>query len=65
MRRIRSERCAHWWERRTPGKRYVNARGQCTRMVAHPSGYCKEHRYGYRWSEQHEAKYRKDKAVPR
>lgn len=48
-------RCNHWWERRTPGKRYVNARGQCTRTTAHPSGYCKEHRYGYRWSSEQEA----------
>ncbi len=38
------KRCAYWWERRTPGARYVNARGQCKRMTGHDSGYCSEHR---------------------
>lgn len=38
------QRCAYWWERRTPGKRYVNARGQCKRYTGHPSGYCADHR---------------------
>jgi hypothetical protein len=39
-------RCGHWWERRTPGRRYVNARGQCKRETWHPTGYCSEHRAG-------------------
>jgi hypothetical protein len=52
---LRVERCAHWWERRSKGRRYVNARGQCKRTTAHPSRYCKEHRYGYRWSAEQEA----------
>jgi hypothetical protein len=44
-------RCAHFWERKPSGCRYVTARGQCKRTTAHPSGYCKEHRYPYRWQE--------------
>ena len=51
--------CAHWWERRSAGRRYVNARGQCSRETWHPSGYCKEHRYAYRWSDEDEAKWTK------
>lgn len=54
-----SQRCQNWWERRTPGKRYVNARGQCKRMTAHPSGYCSTHRYSYRWTEKQEAEYQR------
>lgn len=47
-------RCADWWERRSLGRRYVNARGQCKRLTAHPSGYCKAHRFGYRWTDEQE-----------
>lgn len=42
--RSKATRCAYFWERRTPGKQYVNARGQCKRTTAHPSGYCSAHR---------------------
>lgn len=41
----RAKQCAYWWERRTDGRRYVNARGQCKRTTAHPSGYCNDHKY--------------------
>lgn len=37
-------RCAHWWERKPKGLRYVTARGQCKRTTRHPSGYCSTHR---------------------
>lgn len=47
--------CADWWERRSAGRRYVNARGQCKRETWHPSGYCKAHRYSWRWNEEKEA----------
>ena len=40
----RSQPCAYWWERRSKGNRYVNARGRCKRMTAHPSHYCLAHR---------------------
>lgn len=48
------QQCKHWWERKTRGRRYVNARGQCQRETWHPSGYCKEHRYAWRWTEAQE-----------
>ncbi len=51
-----ARQCAHVWERRTSGRRYVNARGRCSRFTAHPSGYCKAHRWTTRWSEQDEAR---------
>jgi hypothetical protein len=60
----RAVRCKDWWERRTKGRRYVNARGQCKRMTAHPSGYCKAHRFSYRWSDEQEAEYRRKKEQP-
>lgn len=44
--------CQHWCERRSAGRRYVNARWQCSRETWHPSGYCSAHRYPYRWTEQ-------------
>lgn len=55
MSRPKAKRCADWWERSTKGRNYVNARGQCKRLTAHPSGYCKAHRYSYRWTEEQEA----------
>lgn len=48
-------RCNHVWERRSPGMRYVYARGQCKQTTRHPSGYCKGHRYQHRWSPEQEA----------
>jgi hypothetical protein len=48
----RAVRCAHIWERKPKGLRYVMARGQCKRLTAHPSDYCKEHRFSYRWQEE-------------
>lgn len=36
-------RCTYVWERRTPGKRYVNARGHCKRNATAPCGRCSEH----------------------
>ena len=56
-------RCADWWERRHKGMRYVMARGQCKRTTAHPSGYCKAHRYSYRWSEAQELAYQDRKQI--
>ena len=32
------ERCSYVWERRTPGARYVNARGQCPAYGTAPCG---------------------------
>lgn len=49
--KVQAERCAEWWERRGKGLRYVYARGQCARRTAHPSGYCKDHRFSWRWCE--------------
>ena len=62
MLRVEAKRCAHWWKRRGKGMRYVHvyARGQCKRKTAHPSGYCLEHRFGYRWTEEEESAYRKE-----
>jgi hypothetical protein len=57
--RLKAVRCADWWERKPRGLRYVTARGQCTRLTAHPSGYCKPHRYSYRWNEAQEAEYQR------
>lgn len=37
------ERCSYVWERRTPGKRYVNARGRCSRNATASDGRCAEH----------------------
>jgi hypothetical protein len=53
----RAKRCADWWQLSTKGRMYVDARGQCKRTTAHPSGYCKAHRWGYRWSDEQEAAY--------
>lgn len=56
-------RCAYFWERKPKGLRYVTARGQCTRLTAHPSRYCKPHRYSWLWTEEQEAAYRKSLAT--
>lgn len=40
--------CGHWCERSTKGRRYVNARWQCSRETWHPSGYCAAHRFEWR-----------------
>ncbi len=52
--------CAHWWEREIPGRRYVACRGQCRRETWHPSRYCKEHRYSFRWTDEQEENARKE-----
>lgn len=54
--------CRDHWERKSAGRRYVTARGQCTRFTWHPSGYCSAHRYSWRWSEEDEAQARKEAA---
>ena len=60
MRQTSSKRCADWWERRAG--RLIAATGQCKRMTAHPSGYCKAHRWSYRWTEAQEIAFQKSKA---
>lgn len=59
MTRVKAVRCADWWERGWKGHRSVAARGQCKRLTAHPSGYCKTHRYQYRWSDAQEAEWKR------
>lgn len=37
------KRCAYFWERRTRGRRYVNARGQCKQFARVGKAYCSTH----------------------
>lgn len=39
-----ARRCAYFWERRSKGKRYVNARGQCKGTARVGKSYCSAHR---------------------
>ena len=48
MSKPKAEQCHEPIERRTPGKRYVNARWRCGNRTTNVTGYCHQHNYEYR-----------------